>query len=135
MKNKGTELANPLLSYIGGVFDLGGCVKIETPKQRKSASLYVWITSKHVGLMEVLLTLDAYIGKKQDGQYRAKWKDNKAYTLLKSILPYLRIREDQAQVGIEFFEEKKQSPEETTDVVYKLRLKLLKKGDEGKGEM
>lgn len=130
MVQKSTELANGL-SYIGGLFDLGGCIKIEVPSKGQKASLYVWITSKNFIIMDTLQSVGAYIGKKQDGQYRAKWKDNRAYTLLKSIMPYLKIKKDQAKLGLEFIEERNQNPQSDTDIVYRLRLKLLKREEEG----
>lgn len=132
MNVKSTELASSLLPYIAGLFDLGGCVKIETPNKGQSASLYVWVTCKNFKVMETLQTFGAYVGKRQDGQYRAKWRDSRAYGVLKSLMPHLIIRKDQAQIGIEFIEEKRRNPTPETDIVYRLRLKLLKQ-DDGEG--
>jgi len=132
MHTKSTDLSVSFLPYIAGLFDLGGCIKIETPKKGQSASLYAWVTCKNFKVMETLQTFGAYIGRRQDGQYRAKWRDSRAYGVLKSLMPYLMIRKEQAQIGIEFIEEKRRNLQSDTDVVYRLRLKLLKQ-DDGEG--
>ena len=126
---KGTE-SNPQILYISGIFDGLGCVRIETPKKGERSSLYIWITSKHFELMELLQKFGAHIGKKSDGQYRAKWRDQKAYNILRQLTPILTIRREQAKVGMEFFDYKKRNPNIDEDVVYRLRLKLLKKAEE-----
>jgi len=116
------------LAYIAGLFDLGGCIRIEKSLKSKTLpSLYVWITSKHFRLMEHLQKFGAVIGQKSDGQYRAKWKDNSAYSLLRSIYNLLLIRKEQAKIGMEFMEAKKQNPDFKDSVVYQLRLRLVKK--------
>lgn len=129
MTNKDTESKNGLIPYIAGIFDLGGCIKIETPNKSQSASLYVWITCKNFKVMDILQSYGAYIGKRQDGQYRAKWRDSRAYGILKSLMPHLVIRKDQAQIGIEFLDEKRRNPQPETDIVYMKRLKLCKQTD------
>jgi len=130
MNHKTTEVEKPLLLYIAGLFDGLGTVKIETPRKAQIPSLYIWITSKHWGLMEVLQKFGAYVGRKSDGQWRARWRDNHAYRILKSITPYLTVRKEQAKVGIEFIENRKGDPNGENDVVYRMRLKLLKKEEE-----
>lgn len=120
-------------SYVAGLFDIGGCVKIEPPRKEGKSALLVWITSKNFKVIEALQAFGAYVGQKQGGQYRAKWKDKKAYVFLKAVSPYLIMRKDQANVGMEFWEEKTQSPTEETDMVYIVRLKLLKKVEEEGG--
>lgn len=132
MKENGTKVSNPLLLYLVGIFDGLGCVRIETPKKGEKPSLYMWITSKHFELMEMLQKFGAHIGRKADGQYRAKWRDQKAYNLLKQLFPYLTIRKDQATCGIEFYENRKRDPEGQNDIVYRLRLRLLKREEETK---
>ena len=129
MKNV-TEESNPLLLYVSGLFDGCGCVKIETPKKGERAVLYAWITTKHFSAMEPLQNLGAHVSKRPDGQYRAKWRDQRAYTLLKRMLPHLRMRKEQAKCGMEFLDNKKRDPQEDNDNVYKLRLRLLKREEE-----
>jgi hypothetical protein len=119
------------IAYVAGLFDIGGCVRIENPGKGLRASLYVWITSKHFELMEALQTMGAHIGKKQDGQYRAKWRDAKAYSLLKQLMPSLIVRKEQARVGIEFLESRKEGTNNDEDQIFRIRLKLLKKDEEG----
>jgi hypothetical protein len=131
MRKKLSDVStNPLIPYLGGIFDIGGCVRIEVPKKGTKASLYVWITSKNFELMEVLQGFGAYVSQKADGQYRAKWRDKRAYDVLRSITPYLHILKEQALCGIEFFEAKQRDPEISEETIFRLRLKLLKKEKE-----
>jgi len=121
---------NPLILYLSGIFDIGGCVKIEVPKKGAKASLYIWVTSKHFELMEFLQSFGAYVSRKSDGQYRAKWRDKRAYDVLRGMVPHLKVRKDQALCGLEFFEEKQRDPTLNDEVIYRMRLKLLKKDEE-----
>lgn len=133
MRKKLTDVStNPLILYLAGVFDTVGCVRIETPIKGAKPSLYIWITSKHFGLMEVLQGLGAYVSQKADGQYRAKWRDKRAYDVLKSLVSYLRIRKEQALCGIEFFEAKTHDPNLEEEIIFRIRLRLLKKEEEVK---
>jgi uncharacterized protein YuzE len=128
-KIKDTE-SNPLILYLSGVFDIGGCVKIEIPKKGAKASLYVWVTSKHFSLMEFLQSFGAYVSRKSDGQYRAKWRDKRAYDILKAMVAHLKVRKDQAICGLEFWEEKQRDPELNDEVIFRMRLRLLKNDEE-----
>lgn len=132
METKGTESPRSKILYLAGVFDSLGCVRIETPKKGELPSLYIWITSKHFALMEILQKYGAHVARKADGQYRAKWRDAKAYNLLKQIGPFLAMRKDQATCGLEFHDNRKQDPTGENDQIYRMRLRLLKRADEGK---
>lgn len=124
--------SNPKIQYLSGVFDIGGCVRIETPRKGEKSCLYIWITHPNFELMEVLQSLGGYVSRKTDGQYRAKWKDLRAYQLLKLMIPHLILRKDQAKCGLEFFEVKLSKPDtyDQDEVICRLRLKLLKKSEE-----
>lgn len=114
-------------AYVAGLFDIAGCVRIETPKKGANCSLFAWVVSPDFKLMEYLQLFGARIGQKSDGQYRAKWRDNRAHTLLFSLLPYLRMRKEEALVGIDFMTSRKKDPNNTTnDATFRLRLKLIK---------
>ncbi len=126
-ERKMAETVDPLISYIAGCFDVGGCIKIETPKKSNEASLFIWITHRNFKLMELLQKKGAHIGQKSDGAYRAKWRDQYAYFMLKKLLPYLKVRKEQANIGVEFFDEKNRNKTLTTDAIYKLRLRLCKR--------
>lgn len=131
MRKKLTDVSlNPLIIYLSGIFDARGCVRIEVPKKGAKPSLYIWVTSKNFGLMEVLQGLGAYVSQKADGQYRARWRDKRAYDVLKTIAQFLHIKKDQAVCGIEFFESKLKDPEISDETIFRLRLKLLKKEEE-----
>lgn len=132
MRKKLSDVSlNPLILYLSGIFDAKGCVRIEVPKKGAKPSLYIWVTSKNFELMEILQGFGAYVSQKSDGQYRAKWRDKRAYDILKAIAQSLHIKKDQAVCGMEFFEEKMQNPELPDEVIFRLRLKLLKKTEEG----
>lgn len=120
MKPKSTDLA-----YIAGLFDIGGCIKINTPFESEEASLYIWITTKNVQVMQFLQLQGAKVDPKADGQFRAKWRDKPAYFMLRNLMPFLKIKREQAKVGMEFFEDKAENGT-LDDEKYKIRLKLAK---------
>jgi hypothetical protein len=124
MRNKDLNLA-----YISGLFDMGGCVRIETPKTGSRSSLYVWITAKEFKLVEQLqIMAGAIIGPKSDGQWRAKWRDKRALNLLQNILPHLKSQKriEEVNIGIEFMKSRLEKPDDNQDVIFKLRLRLTK---------
>jgi len=70
------------------------------------------------------------IGKRADGKYKAKWKDEAASDFLSLIMPYLQIKTDQADLGIEFMQCKSTAKNPSTYVMpLSKRLKLLKRED------
>jgi hypothetical protein len=80
--------------------------------------------------MEFLQRFGAYVTERPDGKFKAKWKDKYAGKILKEILPYLRVKYDQADVGIEFCESKeKQLDPKTYILALQLRLRLLKRDE------
>jgi len=120
-------MINTDTAYIAALLDSIGAIKIEPPKKGEECSLYVWITRKDFQLMELLQKAGAYVIHLPDGQFRAKWKDKKAYYLLKSIIPFSREKKEQIKVGIEFMEAKTSEQKENTFAIpYILRLKMLK---------
>ncbi len=130
MNKEPTKVTNPLIFYLAGLFDGLGTVKIETPKKGMRPCLYAWITSPHFELMEVLQRLGAHISQRSEGKYRARWKEKSAYRMLSSIQHHLYFKKELAICGIDFFENKEKDASGTNDVVYKLRLKLLKATEE-----
>ena len=133
MEKKKMTDTDPLILYLSGAFDIGGCIKIETPKKASGASLFVWITYKSFKLMEILQKRGAHIGQKADGAYRAKWRDHGAYNVLRKLMPYLVIRKEQAKIALEFFEERERDKTPSTDAIFKLRLRLEKRKDNDEG--
>lgn len=130
MTKEPTKIINPLVLYLAGLFDGLGTVKIETPKKGMRPCLYAWITSPHFELMEVLQRLGAHISRRSDGNYRARWKERSAERMLHSIKQHLYLKKEVVTCGIEFFDQKGKDPSGENDVVYKLRLKLLKTTEE-----
>ena len=118
------------MAYIAALVDSIGSLKIESPKKGLECSLYVGITRKDFKLMEFLQKAGAFIVHLDDGQFRAKWKDQQAYRLLKSIIAFSKMKREQVIVGLEFYEAKtSEQKQENFDITYRLRLKLLKKDD------
>jgi len=114
-------------AYIAALIDSIGTLKIEPSKKGEISSLHVWITRSDFKLMEYLQRADAYIVDMGEGQFRAKWKDHKAYRLLQSIIRFSQMKREQLKVGLEFFEAKtSEQKEEKFDLHYRLRLKLLR---------
>ena len=126
-----TESPKSRIMYLAGVLDSLGCVRIESLRKGEQATLCLWITSKHFELMEIMQKFGAHVGQKSDGQYRAKWKDQRAYSILKQVVSYLTFRKAQARIGMEFFENQKRDPTGNNDQFYRLRLRLLKREEEG----
>ena len=114
-------------AYISALIDSIGSLKIESPKKGLECSLYIGITRKDFKLMEYLQKAGAFIISLEDGQFRAKWKDQGAYHLLKSIIPFSKMKKEQVKVCIEFFEAKtSKTKQENFSIPYILRLKMLK---------
>ena len=130
---KGAESPNPKMYYLAGILDSLGCVRIESLRKGERATLCLWVTSKHFPIMEAMQQFGAHVGQKADGQYRAKWKDQKACILLKRVMPFLKFRKDQAKLGIEFFDQRERDQEGENDQFYRMRLRLLKAAEEKGG--
>jgi hypothetical protein len=126
MNRKDTDL-----SFLAGLFDIRGCIKIEAPKKTEALSLYIWVTSKSFKLMEFLQTFGAKVGQRPDKQYKAKWKDRAAYSVLRMVLPYLIVKKDQAEVGVEFYNDKSKGCNPATHLIPQmLRLRLMRRHEE-----
>ena len=122
------------IGFAAGVFDIHGSLRILISDQEgeyaSEPSLYAKITAKNVKLMKFLQLFDAVVGPSSGGQFRAKWKDENAFRFLKLILPYLIVKKEQAEIGIEFWENRLQAPQtKDTAKEFKVRLSLLKKDD------
>jgi hypothetical protein len=120
-------------AYISALIDSIGTIKIESPRKGEIDCLYVWITHSDFKLMEYLQRAGAFIITLGEGQFRAKWKDYKAYRLLKSIIVFSKMKREHMQCGIEFFEAKtSEQTDEKFNIIYRLRLKMLKKTEDQK---
>ena len=126
MNKELTKVQNPRTLYLAGLFDGLGTVKIQTPKKGLRPCLYAWITHPDFKLMETLQYYGAHISPRPDGKYRARWKEKSAYRMLQSIKQHLSLKKEMAQLGIDFYENKENDPSGENDVVYTLRLKLIK---------
>jgi len=122
------------IAYAAGVFDTIGSINIIhtiIPEEGiDEHCLFVWITASNFKLMTTLQKFDAVIGKRADGKYKAKWKDKAAADFLSLIMPYLQIKIDQVDLGIEFMQYKSTAKDPKTYVLLlSKRLKLLKRED------
>ena len=118
------------IGYAAGLFDTTGNINILVPNDDISqASLFVWVTANSFKLMTILQRFGATIDRK-GRQFKAKWKDHKAYSFLKLLLSHARVKRDQIEVGIEFFDSKLKNEDPQSYVLpLKVRLRLLKKDD------
>ena len=110
------------LAYIAGLFDGEGCVVIR--KDRKYFRLEVRITNTNRKVIDYIHSFfngDVIVYDK--GRYKTcynlRFADGKGAKFLKSVLPYLIIKKEQAKLGIEFQEK----------VIRKIRNKCLTKRD------
>jgi len=118
-------------AYIAALIDSIGTVKIEPPKKGEISCLYVWITRNDAKLMLFLQRAGAFVIDLGEGQFRAKWRDHKAYRLIKSIMPFSKMKREQLQCGIEFMDAKASETKDSQfDIPYRLRLKMLKRPEE-----
>lgn len=112
------------IGYLSGLFDAKGSMKIE------KGSLLVWITVDNFKVMEFLQRCGAVVAKRSDGKFKAKWKDKRAGEILEEMFPYLIIKKDQADLGIEFATCKASNADPKTYVLpLQMRLRLLKKDE------
>ena len=130
MTQEPTNVQNPRILYLAGLFEGLGTIKIQSPKNGMRPCLYAWITSPHFKLMEVLQYYGAHISPRPDGKYRARWKEHSACKMLKAIKSHMTLKKEMIECGIEFFENKGKDPNGDNDVVYILRLKLMKAAEE-----
>jgi len=103
------------LHYIAGFFDGEGCILInkskgEWNKQRSPRySLRVTLTQKFSACLTwVAGFFGGYVFKHQAGKQGHHWliTDNKARYFLEAILPYLRVKQQQAEIGVDFVKHK-----------------------------
>jgi hypothetical protein len=125
------KLRKSEIGYAAGIFDIHGSIKILIPdKEDQEPSLYMKVTAKNINLMKFLQLFDAVVGASSGGQFRAKWKDENACRFLKLLLPYLIVKKEQAELGIEFWESRIKAPQtKETANEFKVRLSLLKRDD------
>lgn len=97
------------LAYIAGFFDGDGCVTIIRHKNKLSSGGYAYYLKVEIAQKIMLYLfeelLETYGGKiRQTKQPAHFWGilGDKAVTFLQDILPYLRIKQREAKVGIEF---------------------------------
>lgn len=117
----------PSLGYLAGIFDIAGTIRIEYSKTLKEWILLLRITHPSFRLMEIFQKLGAYIVKLQNGLYRAKWRKERANKFLQLIYPFLILKQNQAQLAIEYFSHKDLSDKE--HVIYQAKLRLLKRNE------
>jgi hypothetical protein len=112
--------ANPLvLSYVAGLFDGEGSIVIGASKRQRSygVALNHWL-QVGIGITDeptVVWLRDTFGGhvtrngkRREQGARRACWSwrvmSNEAASFLKAVLPYLRVKREQAELAIAFQE-------------------------------
>lgn len=111
-----SDVDEKTLSYVAGLFDGEGCVvlaRCDTPAHAKALSPRFWlnisISNTHHGIIEWLHdTFGGWVGEKQPKNPRCaiSWhwhiSANRACQILQDLLPYLRIKNVEAEIAIAF---------------------------------
>lgn len=102
------------LIYTAGIMDGEGCIFIARHSDTESATGWYYELRIQVGMTDIIIpqwlkqTFGGYIHSRNDGNPRHKtmwiWAIScqKARNLLEAILPYMKVKRHQAQLGIEF---------------------------------
>lgn len=93
------------LAYVAGLFDGDGCILFD----KYSNALRIQIDNTNEFVSKWLSEkLEAHVIKyksvNQKQMYQNRWYSRKAITLLKKILPFLKIKKEQAKIAIELQE-------------------------------
>ncbi len=94
------------LAYIAGFFDGEGSIFIS--KSKKQYFLTVSISNTNLPVLESIRAMGGNISKSPDNRenhsqlFRLRLYCNEAKKFLEKILPYLRIKKEQAKLAIEF---------------------------------
>ena len=106
--------SNTELAYLAGLFDGEGCISILKEKDQRGFKSYryrlrIQITNTNKSVMDWLNErFNFYITERKD--LKKNWKrcwvgvrhDRKARNLLVEMLPYLKVKKDEALLAIEF---------------------------------
>jgi len=110
------------VAYWAGIFDGEGCVMLAVCQRagcaRPQVSLKVAVSNTHRGVIEELVlafpppsgrVINSYLGGPKDQvrrrqQYKWERSGMSAYRFLQMLLPYLIVKQEQAQLAIEFYE-------------------------------
>ncbi len=92
---------------MAGFFDGEGCIRINRIKQKRFSvrhSLYVSIGQNDGAIMDWIVGNfgGGVLPVKRDGSFYWYIQNNKASSFLKEILPFLRYKRPQAELGIRF---------------------------------
>ncbi len=116
------------LAYYAGLFDGEGCItlhptQISSPNQRHTYFLSVHLTSVNEWVVQQLqfdfggniITYEG--GGKRNTAYRWVITRNKAGDFLTSVLPYLRLKKQRAEIGLQFHSHKKRGGHKTQEYI------------------
>lgn len=103
------------LAYFAGLFDGEGCIQIlhykpQTGKRTEQHTLSCKVNMTNKESVEQFLAFGGSMCQHKASQKNPTWKDqwiwtvnsNKAVSFLKTLLPFLKLKRAEAQVGIEF---------------------------------
>lgn len=142
---------NTELSYLAGFFDGEGCIFIQKIKSLQKSRvggirhcpnlryrLTVQLTNTNQEVMDWVKSIGWYVHERKN--LKKQWKrcwvgrlhDIRAYEFLKLVLPYLKVKKDEALLGIKFQDYKSIMPshgrhgrdKEETDYLESIKAKL-----------
>jgi intein/homing endonuclease len=125
-------------AYLAGLFDGEGSVGLTACSQRGRISraypLAVSISNTHIETIKSLKNLfggSTWIKKRRNKKYQPcmQWtlSSQQGLAFLKMIIPYLRIKKEQAEIGIKFINGRKRSSVRLSNEEIKRREKVRKK--------
>lgn len=138
------EMTNTEKAYLAGLFDGEGCIYITAPPLNQRDTKYqllVHISNNYRPIIDELHeryggTIQRVVTARKNVNFTLHFRSRKAAELLRLMLPYLRIKKEQAVLALEFQEHMSLFPRGTHPLpegtaakrhVYHLEMKRLKK--------
>ncbi len=109
-------LSDTELAYLAGLIDGEGCFYISATQGRYFQGKLIIVGTVHKHMEEVAAMADVgktfFTAKKRPKADKTQWHilDHDCLSFTKQVLPYLRMKTDQAKLMILFLEHKKNSP-------------------------
>jgi len=129
---KGRNTITTEIAYIAGFFDGEGCVRIK--KANQGGNSYYVIAHITNTNESILKSVENLFGGKTRTQERGKNKDvynwcitsSEAVDFLKTLLPFLKEKKEQAELALFFHEQKEYMPPIVKEEHYKKMMALKK---------
>lgn len=128
----GRETITSKIAYIAGFFDGEGCVRIKHANQGGN-SYYVWVAITNTDKPTLDFVMELFGGQIRKAEKKTnKWAyhflitSSEAVDMLKTLLPFLRQKKEQAELAVYFHERKAGMSAEMKQRYYKTMMKMKK---------